>query len=250
MWQIAGGSVIGTMHLSPINITNNQDAYYWIQDDNMLVAVVCDGCGSAPHSEVGAQIGARMAGEYIKHFSNDYGIMWGVVRWGIVEKILNMAKLMGSNPYGVIRDYFFFTINGVVITDTETTFFTIGDGFAMLNDDVIDLGNYPNDAPPYVMYAAIQDKLKNPQPELYDFKIHKIIPTSEVNHILIGSDGVGNYLLPVIDGDLSTFWTDDKYFQNADQVRRKLAVINKTNLRQRGPLRDDTTLITIRRERE
>ncbi len=245
-WQIAGGTVCGTMHQNPVNITNNQDAFHWIQQDDMVVAVVCDGCGSSPHSEVGAQIGVRLAVEYIKHFSSGRIILWSLIKQGIVEKMLKMSELMGNNPYRVIRDYFLFTINGVIITDTETTFFTIGDGFAMLNDDVIELGDYPDDAPPYIVYAAILDKLKNPQPELYQFKIHKIVPTSEVDHILIGTDGVGKYLLPAMDGDLSTFWAED-CFQNADQVRRKLAVINKTNCRQRGPLRDDTTLITIRR---
>src|SRR5262245_8137740 len=56
--EIAGGSIAGQMHLAAGR--NNQDAYCWEASPGGLVAVVCDGCGSGPHSEVGALIGARL----------------------------------------------------------------------------------------------------------------------------------------------------------------------------------------------
>jgi len=57
-FQIAGGSVPGRRHRMAGR--NNQDAFAWAARDGALVAVVSDGCGSGTHSEVGAQIGARL----------------------------------------------------------------------------------------------------------------------------------------------------------------------------------------------
>ena len=41
---------------------NNQDGVFATRD----VVVVTDGCGSQPHSEVGAQLGARFLGEWLQ----------------------------------------------------------------------------------------------------------------------------------------------------------------------------------------
>src|SRR4029453_19002579 len=57
-FEIAGGSVTGHAHVAAGR--NNQDAFCWASGADGLVAVVCDGCGSGPRSEVGAQIGARL----------------------------------------------------------------------------------------------------------------------------------------------------------------------------------------------
>src|SRR5215467_2985954 len=57
-FEIAGGSVTGRAHVAAGR--NNQDAFCWASDADGLVAVVCDGCSSGPHNEVGAQLGARL----------------------------------------------------------------------------------------------------------------------------------------------------------------------------------------------
>ena len=57
-FQLAFATVAGRMH--HLSGRNNQDAYAWTQGPGGLIAVVCDGCGSGPHSEVGAQVGARL----------------------------------------------------------------------------------------------------------------------------------------------------------------------------------------------
>src|SRR5687768_3993005 len=38
----------------------NQDAVAWTRTARGVVLVVCDGCGGAPRSEVGAALGARL----------------------------------------------------------------------------------------------------------------------------------------------------------------------------------------------
>lgn len=264
-WQIAGGSVTGTMHLNPIKFGNNQDAFYWIETRDMIIAVVSDGCGSSLDSEVGAKIGSKLFAQRTQYWMEKWGLdvshrdimelreefMWELIRTDVVAELKDVAIGMGPSLHRTIKDSFLFTVVGVVLTNQVFVLFTIGDGFAAKNGREEPLIEYPGDAPPYMMYAPIMDKLMNPPPESCEVAIHEICPTGIVENIAIGSDGVGKYLLPVLDGDLSEFWREDKYFNNPDQVRRRLALINKTNfVKVRGPLKDDTTLVVIRRSIE
>lgn len=274
-WQIAGGTVTGTMHLNPIKFGNNQDAYHWVNTPDMLIAIVSDGCGSSPDSEVGAKVGSKVVARTVRDWMNMWGLeaakmdiaslnddfMWEAVRTESINALKQTAVSMcivkqaavdvGTSLLRTIKDAFLFTVVGVVLTDRVFVLFTIGDGFAMVNGIELGLGEYPEDAPPYMMYAPIIHQLVDPTPESYKFKVHCVVPTNTISHVLIGSDGAQKYLLPTLDGDVSEFWHEDKYFINPDQVRRRLAVINKTNfVKVRGPLKDDTTLVVIRRTPE
>jgi len=260
-WQVAGGTVTGTMHLNPVKFGNNQDAFFWQEKDGNIIAVVSDGCGSMPHSEVGAKIGCRCVTERVLYWLDKLRLdpilapkalrdpfWWEAIQATAVDDIYRIACNIGPDLYRNVKDFFLFTVNGILVTEYVTVLFSIGDGFAMLNGHEFDLGQYPEDAPPYMMYSAIQHRLKDPTPELYKFQVHAVWLTKDVNNVVIGSDGVGKYLMPVLDNDISEFWQDDRYFQNPDMVRRRLATINKTNfVKVRGPLRDDTTLVVIRR---
>ena len=240
MIQIAGGSVTGSSHQHKLNIRNNQDAFGWKVHQEEACVVICDGCGSGKHNEVGAKMFAEriprqilLRSREIAMNNSDYA--WDYIRWRIISWI--------HDAFLPIKDYYLFTIVGVLVSDW-VTIFSIGDGVAYLNGNEIELPEYPNNAPPYLGYELIQDSLKNPTPELYKFKIHAQIPVEEFETCLVGSDGVTD-LAEVM--DISEFWTEDKYFQNPDQVRRKLAVINKRKGEQLGPLSDDTTLVVIRK---
>ena len=57
-FEWAAGSVAGRDHRRVGR--NSQDAVRVVGDDGALVAVVTDGCGSAPHSEVGAHLLAQL----------------------------------------------------------------------------------------------------------------------------------------------------------------------------------------------
>lgn len=56
-YKLTDASIIGTTHRGMKY--NNQDASYFMYNDNLIVGIVCDGCGSSAHSEVGAQLGVR-----------------------------------------------------------------------------------------------------------------------------------------------------------------------------------------------
>lgn len=245
--QIAGGTVTGSLHQHKLNIKNNQDAFAWHfgNDNETVCTVICDGCGSSKHSEVGAKIFSQILASWghIDSHHFDAKDAEGLQRLALQYMRMIVCRMRG-NYADIVRDYFLFTINGVMISKRLVTVFSIGDGMACLNGNAIVLPEYPNNAPPYLAYELIKGKIKNPTPDLYKFRIHTQMPTEDFEHVLIGSDGIKD-LAGIV--DISEFWTDDKYFQNPDQVRRRLAMINKRKGEQLGPLVDDTTLVVIRK---
>lgn len=66
-WQISHASHIGKSHLD--NNINNQDRIFTAKQQGFFVAVVCDGAGSAKHSEIGASYFSQKIGELLSHFS-------------------------------------------------------------------------------------------------------------------------------------------------------------------------------------
>ncbi len=277
-FQIAGGSVPGTDHTKPgkPGWINNQDAFHWRQTDDCLVVVVSDGCGSSMHSEFGAVMATKIlanmlieAAEANHRSGGKVGISWDRIRKSFLAHVTVLAENMGGSFSQTINDHFLFTIVGTVITPQKTFRFSIGDGVFVVNGTVINLGPFPNNQPPYVVYNLVESNLQSTQPELLRFKVEEI-DTSLLNSLVIGTDGVldlialkdehtthrGNGESEVV-GDISQFWLTDSYFKNADMVRRRLAVINKeiaevvgqnTARVKGGPLPDDTTLVVIRRK--
>jgi hypothetical protein len=116
--------------------------------------------------------------------------------------------------------------------------------------------------------GLVNSSIKENNPELLKFQINEIVATDSVDSILIGTDGVVNFIdsaelkLPGKEesvGDISQFWLDDRYFFNKDMVRRRLFLANKKLVRplwseqrmveEKGLLPDDTTLVVIRRKK-
>ena len=277
-FQIAGGSVPGTDHTMPgkPGWINNHDAFYWHQTDSCLVAVVCDGCGSNPHSEVGSKISARLLTRFLAEGAEKYveqimrrpeaktEIDWERVKTLALSQIAVLASAMGGSFSQTINDYFLFTVVGVVITPWSTFLFSIGDGVFVLNEEVIQLGPFPDNSPPYLAYCLTGSTLLDTKPELFKFKVNRVIPTADVNSLLLGCDGVTDLIAAAeknlphreeVVGSIDQFWLNDNYFTNSDAVRRRLALINRegaevvTGGKARvtgGLLSDDTTLVVIR----
>ncbi|MDJ0897902.1 MAG: protein phosphatase 2C domain-containing protein [Xenococcus sp. MO_188.B8] len=266
-FELAVGSVRGREHLRLER--NNQDAYAILRNEQYTVAVVCDGCGSGQYSEVGAQIGARLTIESLTRalssqsskgnpISSDR--LLEQVRQDLLRQIDNLAQAMGGNWLQTLKDYFLFTIVGVVITSTDILVFSLGDGVIIINGKEIDLGSFPGNAPPYLAYelSAIAPN--------HRLRSHSLPPLEQVESILIGTDGVRELInvaqqqLPgkqELVGSISQFWQEDRYFTNPDQIRRRLSLINRevtkfdrqTQKLQKtlGLLPDDTSLVVLRR---
>lgn len=268
-WDVASGSVTGREHLRTGK--NNQDAYHWQMLGDVMVAIVGDGCSSGAHSEVGARLGVRLVTNAIAQALQEWNIeqpeFWSVIQQEVLQQLSKLVFMLNDHSLQVIYDYLLFTIVGAVITPTVTTLFTLGDGVLILNGEAVSVPSYAGNAPPYLAYGLIEP---SPMPiEQLQFKIHRCLSTDQVRSLLIATDGV-NDLLAVADqplpgklelvGSIEQFWQNDRYFQNPDQIRRRLSLINREVVqpdwekqqlnRVGGLLSDDTTLIVIRRNME
>lgn len=262
-FEVAGGSVIGQFHRDIGK--NNQDAHQVIWMDDTLIAVVCDGCSSGRHSEVGATLGAKLVAESLaQSLIRDQQPDWRWVHESVLGEIEALIAAMGIEPVQALLDHFLFTIMGVVITSAGATIFTLGDGVFAINGEITIIGPFPDNAPPYLSYELLEPELMGQQ-----MQIHPMVPLEEVESILIGSDGVVDLIAaedkylpgrsePV--GPLRQFWQEDRYFTNPEAVHRRLNLINREMvradweaqrlIREKGLLPDDTTFIVIRQQKQ
>ncbi|MEE3719346.1 protein phosphatase 2C domain-containing protein [Tumidithrix elongata RA019] len=279
-FELAVGSVIGRNHLQVGK--NNQDAYHTLRSEFGTIAVVCDGCGSGKHSEVGAKIGAKLTVQAIAAQLNRQATkgedeigesFWLTVQADLLLQLRNMLEAIGglsgdirkdsqaeSAFFSIINDYFLFTIVGVLITPKESITFAIGDGAIALNGEISEF-SFPNNAPPYLAYGLYR-------PDLVPFQLHHHLATENLNSVLIGTDGVSDLiqaeskLLPngkEVVGNIAQFWQQDRYFSNPDMLHRRLALMNhevtkpdwqnQRLVKSAGLLPDDTTLVAIRRSK-
>ena len=145
-----------------------------------------------------------------------------------------------------MSDYLLFTIVGVLITPSETVTFSMGDGAIAVNGKLNQIPAYPDNAPPYLAYGLYC-------PDAVSFEIRDRLPTSEVESILIATDGIDDLIAVETIGQ---FWQEDRYFKNPDALRRKLAMLNREEtkpdwqrrelVKRSGALSDDTTIVVLR----
>jgi hypothetical protein len=266
LFEFAAGSVSGKCHRSTHN--NNQDAYaYWV-GDAAAIAVVCDGCGSSPHSEVGAKIGTRLVIETVKqklinqpdaegHLAPDF---WQQVQQALLRHLDEFVSAMGGNYTQTIVDYCLFTIVGVLLTPVTAWVFAVGDGVIVVNGCVQVLGPFPENAPPYLAYGLLEGG------NVPTWQMHQQLAIADLDMVAIGTDGVEDLLhladqtlpgKPEQIQPLSQFWQQDRYFTNPSLLQRRLTMINREAIKpdwqqhqlikETGRLPDDTTLIVIRK---
>lgn len=259
-FQLANGSVIGRDHRL-VN-RNCQDGVYVIDSGPRRVAVVTDGCGSGRHSEVGAKLGAQMLAESIYRasgYNTDLKVNWQRVRMHALSNLDVLVRQLGGSYRQTVEEFFLFTVVGVVMAGYEAAFFALGDGVIAINGEVIELGPFPGNAPPYLGYGLIGGNLYDGSLADQPFAVVRQMPLDELEHFLIGSDGVIDLIgqaehnqpgsaQPV--GGIDQFWTQDSFFANPELVNRRLKLIARDWPRhdpEPGRLPDDTTLVVGRR---
>ncbi|MFA6228267.1 MAG: protein phosphatase 2C domain-containing protein [Patescibacteria group bacterium] len=279
--EVAAGSIIGRDHLGSGNVLlgrNNQDAYHVCADQQRAVAVICDGCGSQKHSEVGANEAARFISERIYQLlatrqavntSISLPLTLGELRQEMLADINQRVKRLSPNggKTKTVNDFYLFTVIGAVVDDDGCSIFALGDGCYAINGEFHQLGPFNDNEPPYLAYGLTGTKSKPPNSRDWMFRVESYCPLDFFQHLLIGSDGVvkleasAEKKVPGLKqpvGPLSQFWENDKYFGNPDEIRRYLALINRQYvtlglpareiIREPGLLPDDTTLVVIRKK--
>ncbi len=258
--EIAGGTVTGRSHA--LSGKPNQDAYAWASRGDVLVAVVCDGCGSSAHSEVGARLGARLCSSLLAARLGEGApleapALWQGLREGLLAELRRLALAMGGPLAETVIEHFLFTVVGLALAGERGCVFAAGDGIAVVDGAVARLGPFPGNEPPYLGYGL----LSRDAPGLSVVRAFTGARTA-----LIGTDGAADLAgmasrsLPGGGevGPLDRFWEEDRYFDNRDAVRRRLALVNREVTRplwnerriERHPglLDDDTTVVVARRQ--
>lgn len=267
-FDIAAGSIPGRDHVGAGRLLvgrNNQDACAWRCTGDWTLAVVCDGCSSGIHSEVGAALGARLVLAGLERRvagagADGFASRLADLRHEVLRQLADLSQALGGELATTVSDYLLFTVLGAAVGPEATLLFALGDGVFYVNGDLLRIGPYPGNAPPYLGYALLADGSD------LDFALVRSLPTAEVTSLLVGTDGVLDLAAaadrtvpgttePV--GPIAGFWERDVYFANPDAIRRRLARMNSSAVRldgrtgetvqEPGLLRDDTSLIVIRR---
>lgn len=277
MLQSAHGTIVGRNHLAVGKVLigkNNQDATAIFRRralrpdatsrTDWFVGVICDGCGSGDHSELGAQLGARlMARSFLEQIIHDYRPshprFMEFTRLEIQSQLHAMAMAVGGNLKQFVEDALLFSTIGVIYMDGYYWVFSLGDGILVANGQIV-APKYENNAPPYLMYSITGSSLP---PEALQFQIIAEGHLAEGQGLMIGSDGLLDVVksegkkLPGSDDtviNVESFIHNDDFYNNADAVTRYLRrmngeatrVVDGRLQREFGLLPDDTTLLMIR----
>lgn len=280
-FEFSGGSVTGRDHRLGVP-KNRQDDFVIVHGPNVMVAVIADGCSSGGQasladrsvtclgsSEVGASLAVRLLSELlVRLLSQGHEVDSAFLKRAqndLIAQLHVLANAMGGSLSEVVDRYFLFTLIGVIMTEQTTTFFALGDGVIVVNDDMTVLEAGADNQPIYLGYSLSGSSLTDGQPELLDLGIVQELPTDELDHFLIGSDGVNDWMahsertFPGLGdslGDISQFWTNPLYFKNRKAIERKLNLAARDWSRttpsgghslEGGLLADDTTLVVGRR---
>jgi serine/threonine protein phosphatase PrpC len=202
----------GSTHTNPgqPGKINNQDAIAQIINSDSYVIVLCDGCGSQPHSGTGADIGAHLIAHAINNnltkCSKLDQLDWDVITEEI-KKSLRIAVGFfdgdGSTTTfeKMVVERFLFTAMVVVIKHDIALVTSFGDGIVIVDEEAIELEPPILNSPPYIGYLLLNKSAYHSE-ELKShlaFSVIDIINLSEIEKsLIVGTDG----LRELIDDDL------------------------------------------------
>lgn len=230
MLQARVGQIIGRYHMQ--KQLNNQDAFAASQYNGHMIGVVCDGCGSGDHSEVGAKLAAQyMHGQIVQMLNSDVPL--DEIPPRLYENTLQFLSYLitGVQPQNIphyLSHHLLFTVIGVIVNKDGGVMFNAGDGLCVIDDQIdnIDMNNKP----PYMAYHLLDPVLLGDYTMPTTFDVRKI--PADWQKLAIATDGFETALLPDIWG-----------FTNPRGLQRKLNYWSNEEHR----FQDDTTLITVER---
>lgn len=252
VFEFAKGSATGAAH--SLVGKPNQDAVVVRQGRDYTIVVVADGCSYGLHSEVGAHLGANIvASELEKRTHSKFTpFQWETARYFIRRALGDVLENMGGHDTVtrryLVNEYLLFTLVAAVITPEVAEFAAIGDGFLCVNGEQFPIGPFPDNMPPYIGYEFTSSSIPA---DLLRWSVVKSMSTKDLEHFVLGSDGMCDYATTDKLGPLDLLWTEGRYFTNQDALRRKLVVANG-GVSPRpgfgGMLPDDTTCVVGRRK--
>lgn len=190
---------MGFDHLS--GRTNCQDAFAFGAVGPYVFGVVCDGCGSGKHTEVGANLmapyAARRLAEAIKLKQqcgnglisdippNLFVQLVNFVRWNLT---LNEVAESAEDGATFINDYWLCTVLGFIIAPHSLLVFSAGDGSYVVND-IVEVISSPDNAPHYLSYNCVSEGLLTDQsatPRRFEVEMFN---ADSIQRLMIATDG-------------------------------------------------------------
>jgi len=143
-----GASVQGRSHARLGR--NNQDGWALAVDPARTAAVVTDGCGSQPRSEVGALLGAHFLARWLvrEPISSELPERAALALQGFLATV---AGGLGGGA-ALLEAQFLFTFLALVREGPRVSVFGLGDGAALVDGTWLQLDPGPENAPPYLAY--------------------------------------------------------------------------------------------------
>lgn len=229
---IRKGSVIGRNHYNAGR--NNQD-HAVIKDlgGYNRLGILCDGCSSGAHSEIGSFLISEFLGNRIKNYcDNAETPIWALqasYQDALTDVLENIVNIIGADSsYNFVFDALRATIFGVLCVNKETIIFYQGDGKYYIDGIVETIDQ--NNTPTYMAYEIPQILNEIGYVEgLGGFNIVRV--NSGWKRIAIASDGVPDNILEEIWGE-----------KHKASLQRKLNVLFDRKI-----FSDDATIVAIER---
>ncbi len=127
---------------------NNQDGVF----TSSRVGVVTDGCSSQPHSEVGAQLGARFLGQWLTSQAELTADLPHRATDALTGYLSQSVLALGPDVELILERYFLFTFLAALRIGDRGMIFGLGDGAFLVDDELVKIDSGPENAPPYCAY--------------------------------------------------------------------------------------------------
>lgn len=259
------GSVTGRDHR--LVERDGQDGHAVVSSDDVVAAIVTDGCSSGRASEIGARVGAAWLAALIEQaFRGVDGASAARAAAGFVSRtLLDRLEVLARSfdPAGHINAArvdaaLLFGFLAAVVTPATTIVFGIGDGIVIVDGTVTVIDPGPENAPPYLAYALLGggavrgdgggagDGAGGARVSV-EPRIHFAGATADVDAIGVATDGVAPLVNAVeaVDGaraSLAGIVADPRYTKNPSLLRKRLIVLSDA-----GTFADDATIALVRR---
>jgi hypothetical protein len=156
-----GVTIAGGVHLfGDAEGSGNQDYFGDAVSDNGIVAVVCDGCGSAPDSSTGARSGVRMIRAICLELLQSQEIspeeFARELQKKLVMRIRDAARINSGEKDidNALCASYLFTVIIAVVTPRWYAVLRCGDGYFAVNGKVTELFPRSGNRPEYLAYLA------------------------------------------------------------------------------------------------
>jgi hypothetical protein len=260
-WECAAGTVQGRDHY--IARRNNQDAIECVATPEACVAVLADGCGSAPHSETGARLLASLLARVLARrvaaaAPTDADWPLDAALEEVLAALSVVATLGEGEPPAWLARHLLATVLAVLVTPARAVVFRIGDGIVGVNGTFV-THEAPGNAPGYAAYRLVPPSSLAPAHRGAALVVEWEGPSEELRDVTLATDGAAQLL--ALPGDpyatLREWHVDDALFDRPMALGRRLVQLARDSQaidweaqvvrRCAGVLRDDTTVFLLRR---